>query len=107
MDAAGLAFEDLITSLPQQSSIALGAWMKCRQIGMKVSQDISILGFHDVEFAACASPSLLSVATRRHELGRLATETCLNAIAGKVAVTVGQIDLGYKTIARESTSKNS
>jgi ABC-type uncharacterized transport system ATPase component len=43
----------------------------------------------------------------QHELGRLATETCLNAIAGKVAVTAGQIDLGYETIARESTNKNS
>jgi hypothetical protein len=38
---------------------------------------------------------------------RLATETCLNAIAGKVTVTAGQIDLGYETILRESTAKNS
>jgi hypothetical protein len=36
---------------------------------------------------------------------RLATETCLNAIAGKVALTAGQIDLGYETIGRESTAK--
>jgi hypothetical protein len=41
----------------------------------------------------------------QHALGRLAAETCLNAIAGKVAVTAGQIDLGYETIAREYEQK--
>lgn len=84
-------------------NLALGALMKCRQLGLSVPEDISILGFHDLEFAAYASPSLSTVATNRYALGKLAAETVVNMISGNETTVNKQIDLGYEIVARQST----
>lgn len=129
MEEANLSWEGLLISNPQQSSIALGstvmeqfndlkvrpeaiffiddnfalgASMKCRQLNRRVPHEISILGFHDLEFSAYASPSLSSVATHRYELGKLAATTAIATI--KTGVTgQKQIDVGYEIVARQST----
>ena len=132
MNEAGLSYEGLLAQKPQHSCIALGssimgdlvehgnipealfciddnlalgALMKCRQLGLRIGEEISILGFHDLEFAAFASPSLSTVATYRHELGKLAAETVIKLISGNASRMSKQIDLGYEIIARQSTGK--
>jgi LacI family gluconate utilization system Gnt-I transcriptional repressor len=65
---------------------------------------VAILGFHDLEFAACASPSLSSVATRRHELGKLAAESVLKMLASGTLMRRQTINLGYEIKPRQSTS---
>ena len=133
MTDANLSYDDLLTQVPRPSliavgsmimsklsesgnipealfciddNLALGAVMRCRQLGLRVPEDISILGFHDLEFAAYASPALSSVATHRHALGKLAAETAIAVISGKGHAPVKQIDLGYEIVARQSTGKN-
>jgi LacI family gluconate utilization system Gnt-I transcriptional repressor len=85
-------------------NLALGAMQECRRLGLKVPEDVAILGFHDLEFAACASPSLSSVATRRHELGALAAQSVLNMLGSGRLVRKKTVNLGYEIKARESTS---
>lgn len=85
-------------------NLALGAMQECRRLGLKVPEDVAILGFHDLEFAACASPSLSSVATRRHELGTLAAQSVLNMLESGRLVRKKTVNLGYELMARESTS---
>lgn len=88
-------------------NLALGAMQECRRLGLKVPEDVAILGFHDLEFAACASPSLSSVATRRHELGTLAARSVLNMLESGRLVRKKTVNLGYEIMARESTSGRS
>jgi LacI family gluconate utilization system Gnt-I transcriptional repressor len=129
MEEANLSWEGLLISNPQQSTItlgstlmdgflampnhpdaiffiddnlALGASMKCRQLNRRVPNEISILGFHDLEFSAYASPSLSSVATHRYELGRLAAATAISMIKDGV-LKQAKIDMGYRIVARQST----
>ncbi|MBX5217749.1 MULTISPECIES: LacI family DNA-binding transcriptional regulator [unclassified Rhizobium] len=85
-------------------NLALGAMQECRKRGIRVPDDIAIMGFHDLEFAACAAPSLSSVLTRRFETGKLAAEKVLTALTSSVASKGQQIDLGYALIPRESTA---
>jgi LacI family transcriptional regulator, gluconate utilization system Gnt-I transcriptional repressor len=130
MQRAGISTEELETSNPQQSSVslgttlmsalvdrprlpealfciddnlALGALFECLRRGLRVPDDISILGFHDLEFAACASPALSSVATGRYEMGRLAAEIATQIIAGRKRPTQRQIDVGFEVIPRLTT----
>jgi LacI family gluconate utilization system Gnt-I transcriptional repressor len=84
-------------------NLALGALLECRRQGIPVPGDISIIGFHDLEFAACASPSLSSVATHRYEMGRLAAEAAIAIIADPTVQRTRKIDVGYEILAREST----
>ncbi len=84
-------------------NLALGALQECRRIGLKVPTDIAVLGFHDLEFAACASPSLSSVATHRYEMGKLAAEYALRMLTTSKASERKVVNLGHRIMARQST----
>jgi LacI family transcriptional regulator, gluconate utilization system Gnt-I transcriptional repressor len=84
-------------------NVALGALHECTRLGFNVPYDIQIMGFHDLEFAASAKPSLSSVLTHRFKIGEIAASTAISLIAsGKVERDV--INLGYEILRRESTS---
>jgi LacI family gluconate utilization system Gnt-I transcriptional repressor len=85
-------------------NLALGAMQECRKRRILVPQDVAIIGFHDLEFAACLSPSLSSVATRRYETGQLAARRLIEALKGDKPLRREQIDLGFELIPRESTT---
>ncbi|OWW04788.1 GntR family transcriptional regulator [Rhizobium sp. R72] len=131
MDEVGLKSLDMIASRPRHSSVALGselfagmyergdlpeavfctddnlalgAMQECRKRRLRVPDDISIIGFHDLEFSACAAPSLSSIATRRYETGMLAAEKVLTALDASTRQGVHQINLGFALVPRESTS---
>lgn len=84
-------------------NVALGALHECARLGIRVPEDIQIMGFHDLEFAATAKPSLSSVLTHRYKIGEIAASTAIKLIAsGKTERDV--INLGYEIVRRESTS---
>ena len=85
-------------------NLALGAMQECRKRRIVIPEEVAIVGFHDLEFAACLSPSLSSVATRRFETGRLAAQKLIEALNGGRPMASEQIDLGFELIARESTA---
>lgn len=83
-------------------NVALGVLQECRKRQIRVPDDVAVVGFHDLEFAACLSPSLTTVATRRYETGRVVAEKLVDAILGGTALKPAQIDLGFEIVARES-----
>ncbi|SEI09981.1 transcriptional regulator, LacI family [Rhizobium tibeticum] len=85
-------------------NLALGAMQECRKRRIRVPDDIAIMGFHDLEFSACAAPSLSSVATRRYETGKLAAEKVLLALDASTRQSIEQINMGFALVQRESTS---
>ena len=54
--------------------------------------------------AACLSPSLSSIATRRYETGQLAAQKLIGALNGGKPLQREQIDLGFELVPRESTA---
>ena len=85
-------------------SLALGAMQERRKRHILVPQDVAIVGFHHLEFAACLSPSLSSVATRQYETGKLAAQRLIEALKDDEASRREQIGLGFDVIPRESTA---
>lgn len=49
--------------------MALGVMRECREAGLNIPQDISIIGFDDIAFAALTDPPLTTVRLPRDELG--------------------------------------
>ncbi len=87
-------------------NLALGALFECQRRGIRVPQDLSIIGFNDLEVSACAYPSLSSIATPRYEMAHSAAEIILEIIRGTGnRPQQRQIDLGFRLVARESTGK--
>lgn len=99
---------DLDALFACNDDLALGALFECHRRGIRVPQDISIIGFNDLEISASAFPSLSSVAIPRYEMGRRAAEIVSRIIRGD-----GQrpservIDVGFEIRERDSTSRRS
>jgi LacI family transcriptional regulator len=62
---------------------ALGAIAAVGREGLRVPQDVSIVGFHDAPFAAYLSPPLTTVRMPLEEMGRQAVESLLALLAGE------------------------
>jgi len=54
--------------------VALGVLHAVRSSGLSIPQDISVIGFDDIDMACHANPPLTTVSPPKREMGRLAVE---------------------------------
>jgi LacI family transcriptional regulator len=62
--------------------IALGALLAIREAGLRCPQDISIMGFDDLDLAEMTNPALSSVSQSGYQLGTTAARILLDRIQG-------------------------
>src|SRR5436309_3272368 len=60
---------------------AIGAIQALREAGRQIPQDVSVVGFDDIQSAAFQNPALTTVRQPLREMGMLAAETLLRRIA--------------------------
>jgi LacI family transcriptional regulator len=53
---------------------AWGVYEACRELGLRIPQDVSIVGFEDSEIAHTMRPPMTIAAQRTDEIGRAAVE---------------------------------
>lgn len=82
--------------------LAAGALFEARRRGLRVPQDLALMGFNDTEIAAVVEPSITSIAVDRHGMGRAAAGLLLERLAGREPAA-RLIDLGFSIIERAST----
>ncbi|HUS15880.1 MAG TPA: LacI family DNA-binding transcriptional regulator [Chloroflexia bacterium] len=63
--------------------VAVGALLGCRARGLVVPDDLSLVGFDDVEVARYMAPPLTTIHQPRVRLGTLATEMLLDQLAAR------------------------
>ena len=63
--------------------MAIGALEAARDMGVRVPDDLSILGLDDIVIGAHISPPLTTIAIPKHQLAQQATEMLLQQIDGK------------------------
>jgi LacI family gluconate utilization system Gnt-I transcriptional repressor len=96
---------DLDAIFTCNDDLALGVLFECERRGIRVPDDMSIIGFNDLEVAGSAFPALSSVATPRYDMGRSAAEIVLESIRGSgKRPNKTRIDLGFRIVARASTA---
>ncbi len=83
--------------------VALGVLQALTLAGVRVPDDIAILGYDDIDFAASAAIPLSSVRQPREEMGSVATDLLLAAIADPRAA-VRDIVLEPELVVRTSTA---
>jgi len=81
---------------------ALGALRALYGHGIKVPDDISLVGFDDLAIASYTSPLLTTVGQPKQQMGRMAMETMLKLISG--VDTKANIKVEGELIIRESTA---
>ncbi len=83
--------------------LALNTIDALRALGLRVPDDVAVVGFDDIPFAAIASPRLTTVAQRSVEMGRLAVTMLRGAIA--TGTMPRSIAVPVQLVIRESTSR--
>jgi DNA-binding LacI/PurR family transcriptional regulator len=83
---------------------AIGAIRAIQEQGLRVPQDISVMGFDDIPGAAFYTPSLTTVQQPLNRMGEVAAEVLLERIEGKKEYP-SEIAIEPALVVRESTAK--
>ncbi|MEO1440678.1 MAG: LacI family DNA-binding transcriptional regulator [Chloroflexota bacterium] len=102
-------YETLQTLLPHNpdavfaasDEMAVGAIRAIEEAGLRVPEDIAVVGFDDVPTAVAIAPQLTTIRQPIQEMGALATETLLEIISGDITEPQQTI-LDTALIIRES-----
>lgn len=81
---------------------ALGALKAIHMMGLRVPEDISVVGFDDLFVAEYATPPLTTVRQPRRQMGRMAMDTLLKLMEGAKVEEVVRVP--GELIIRESTA---
>ena len=83
---------------------AIGAIRAIQEQGLRVPQDISVIGFDDIPGAAFNNPSLTTVRQPLNRMGEVAAQSLLERIEGKKEYP-NEIAIEPELVVRESTAK--
>jgi DNA-binding LacI/PurR family transcriptional regulator len=81
---------------------AIGAMRAFEEAGLRIPEDVSVIGFDDISIAAFSIPPLTTVRQPLQKMGRIAAETLLDRIEDR-AEFIAEIAVEPELIARKST----
>jgi LacI family transcriptional regulator, galactose operon repressor len=84
-------------------NIAIGTMRAARDRGLRIPEDLSIVGFDDVEHASIVTPSLTTVRQPLAEMGRTAVSLLVRLLEHQSVETLS-IQLATRLVVRESTA---
>ena len=111
MHASGFAGAAALLDMPDRptaifassDTMALGAYEAARRRGLRVPDDLSIIGFDDLPESRWASPPLSTVRQPLAEMGALAARTALRMARGE-PIEVPRVELATELVVRDSTA---
>lgn len=111
-EAGRIAAQELLQRSPRPSAIfayndfmAIGALRAAFEKGLRVPDDLAVVGFDNIPQAALTCPALTSVSAPKAELGKHAARLLLDLIRGQ-AVEQPHIVLGVELVVRETTVRS-
>lgn len=81
--------------------LAQGAALEALRRGIRIPEQVSLIGFNDLPGSAHMVPRLTSIRTPREQVGQRAAQMLLGLLEGNVPQA--QVDLGFELVVREST----
>lgn len=111
-EMGGQLFSKVLADVPDVTAVftcnddlALGTLFECQRRGLRVPDDIAIVGFNDLDFCVASVPPLTSVSTGRQEMGTWAARSILEIIRGSGEWPgPRRVDVGFKIMARGSSA---
>lgn len=85
--------------------MALGAMRALYDAGLRVPDDVAVVGFDDIEDGRFTIPSLTTIAPDKDKIGELAVEFLLGRIAGTRTGPPERVEVPCHLVIRESTVK--
>jgi len=85
--------------------LAIGAVRALTRAGLRVPQDVSIVGYDDIDFAASAAVPLTSVRQPKYELGFAAAQLVIAEFQDPLAHAHQRVRFQPQIVVRESTAR--
>jgi LacI family transcriptional regulator len=82
---------------------ALGVFAAARQMGLRIPEDLAVVGFDDIEFAAFAEVPLTTVRQPTYEIGRQAADLLFRCMNEPDLATERQVVLPTELVIRRSS----
>lgn len=95
---AVFAFNDLL---------ALGALRVCHEHGIRVPEDVAIIGFDDIDDGRYSVPSLSTVSPDKEQIARLAVEFLVSRLGAGASSPARQVLVPHHLVVRESSGGQS
>lgn len=86
--------------------MALGAYDALKELGLRIPDDVAVVGFDDREIAQFMRPPLTTLILPHYEMGALAAEMLLD-VAGGLRTGLDQIKVECPLVSRQSVGKRS
>ncbi len=84
--------------------LAVGVLQATRSLGLRVPEDLSVVGFADLEIGRVCEPQLTTLRQDPEEIGKIAAQTVLNRIDGRLKGTEPRrVALTPELVVRDST----
>ena len=83
--------------------MAIGALDAVRELGLRVPEDVRLVGFDDIEAASLVSPALTTVANPAYESGWAAGGLLMDRLAGRHAGPRRTVTLPGRLVVRQSS----
>ncbi|MBU8902038.1 MAG: GntR family transcriptional regulator [Victivallales bacterium] len=85
--------------------IAIGVIKRIEELGLRVPEDIAIVGFDDLPISSMIGVPLTTVSQPKYEIGKAAGEILIDKIEGKSPAELKEIVLDVELVIRDSASK--
>lgn len=82
--------------------MAIGAMTAIKEAGLKVPNDVAVIGFDDIPIAKLISPALTTIAQFEDKLGQRAAEMLFDRLNGGGSEEGRREEMPYKLVIRES-----
>ena len=93
---------DITAIFTYNDLMGLGAIRACRDLGLSVPNDISVIGFDDIQLSSMVTPALSSIQVDKYEMGKLAFERVFSLIQDPLQ-NREKIEMKTMLMNREST----
>jgi LacI family transcriptional regulator len=85
--------------------IAVGCLKAFSESGIKVPQEISVIGFDNLPMAAISDPPLTTIQVSKAQIGRMAVQLLVSRIQGEQKMPAVKVLIGGKLIERNSVRR--
>jgi LacI family transcriptional regulator len=110
-EKTGFAEMVALLSLPEKPTavfaandlMAIGAMFAVQNAGLRVPEDIAIIGFDDIPAASLVRPRLTTVRQFQEKTGQQSAELLFSRLSGDVTDQVQFIEMPFEIVEREST----
>ncbi|HTP60369.1 MAG TPA: substrate-binding domain-containing protein, partial [Spirochaetia bacterium] len=85
--------------------IACGCLKACSDTGIRVPEDLSIVGFDNLPLSAVVDPPLTTVQVSKAQIGRMAVQLLISRLRGNVEMPSVKVLIGGRLVERRSVSR--